>query len=69
MCNYLENKIKETDEKYLRQKVSHILNINLNIKVRGSLSKAQRKALVQIKNNKDSKIYPFDKDSGFVVLS
>ena len=49
--------------------VSHILNRNLNIKFWDNLSKSERKALVQMKNNKDTAIYPFDKGSGFVVLA
>ena len=65
----LENSSKETDAECLRQKISHILNRNLNIKLRDNLSKPQRKVLVQMKNNKDTTIYPFDKGSGFVVLS
>ena len=64
----LENSSKETDSEFLHQKVSHILNKNLYIKLRDNLSKPQRKALVQMKNNKDTTIYPFDKGSGFVVL-
>ena len=63
----LENSSKETDAEFLRQKLSHILNKNLNIKLRDNLSKPQRKALVQMKNYKDTTIYPFDKGSGFVV--
>ena len=65
----LENSSKETDAEFLRQKVSHILNRNLNIKLRDNLSKPQRKTLVQMKNNKDTTTYPFDKGSGFVILS
>ena len=53
----------------LRQKVIHTLHRNLNIKLRDNLSKPQRQALVQMKNSKDTTIYPFDKDSGYVVLS
>ena len=64
----LKNSSKETDAEFLRQKVIHILNKNLYIKLRDNLSKPQRKALVQMKNNKDTTIYPFDKGSGFVVL-
>ena len=64
----LENTSKEIDAEFLRQKVSHIRNKNLYIKLRDNLSKPQRKALVQMKNNKDTTIYPFDKGSGFVVL-
>ena len=50
----LENSSKETDAKFLRQKVSHILNRNLNIKLPNNLSKPQRKALMQMKSNKDT---------------
>ena len=64
----LENSSKETDAEFLRQKVSRILNKSLYINLRDNLSKPQRKALVQMKNNKDTTIYPFDKGSGFVVL-
>ena len=64
----LENSSKETDAEFLHQKVGHILNKNLYLKLRDNLSKAQRKALVQINNNKDTTIYPFDKGSGFVLL-
>ena len=64
----LENSSKGSDSEFLHQKVSHILNKNLYIKLRDNLSKPQRKALVQMKNNKDTTIYPFDKGSGFVIL-
>ena len=64
----LENSSKETDEKFLHQKVSHILNKNLYIKLQDNLSKPRRKVLVQMKNNKDTTINPFDKGSGIVVL-
>ena len=50
----LENSSKETDAKFLRQKVSHVLNRNLNIKLPDNLSKPQRKALMQMKSNKDT---------------
>ena len=53
----LENSSKETDAEFLRQKVSHILNIDLCIKPWDNLSKPQRKALVQMKNNKDTTIF------------
>ena len=56
----LENSSKETDAEFLCQKVSHILNQNLYIKLEKNLLKPQRKALVQMKNNKDTTIYPFD---------
>ena len=48
--------------------ISRILNRNSNTGLRDNLSKSQRKALVKIKNNKDTKLYPFEKGSGFAVL-
>ena len=45
----LENNSKETNAECLRQKVSHILNRNWNIKLWDNLSKSQ------IKNNKGKK--------------
>ena len=51
------------------KKVSGILNRNLNTKFWNNLSKPQRKALVQMKNNKDTTTDTFDKDPGFAVLS
>ena len=65
----LENSSKETDAECLPQKVSHILNGNLNIKPRYNLSKPQRKPLVHMKNNKNTTVYPFDTGSRFLVLS
>ena len=65
----LENSSKETDAECLCQKVSRILNRNLNVKLRDNLSNPQRKALVQKKSNKDTTIDPFNKGLGFVVLS
>ena len=56
-----------TLSEFLRQKVSHLLNKNLYIKFQGNLSKPQRKALVQRKNNKDTTIYSFDQGSEFVA--
>ena len=61
---------KEADAQSLRQNVCHILKKNRNMKIKDNLSKEQRKALKetrQISNN--TKVYPFDKGSKFVVLS
>ena len=52
----LENSSKETDAEFQCQKVGHILNKNLNIKLRDNLSKPQRKTLGQMKNNKGTTI-------------
>ena len=48
----------------------HILNKNRNIKIKDKLSKEQPKALKEIRKiNNNTKVYRFDKGSGFVVLS
>ena len=61
---------KEVDAEYLRQKVCHILNKNINMKIKDKLSKEQRKALKEVgKINKNTKVNPFGKASGFVALS
>ena len=52
------------------QNICHILNKNRNMKIKDNLSKEQRKALKEIQQiNNNTKVYPFDKGSGFVVLS
>ena len=68
-ANDLENSSNKTDVEFQCQKVGHILNRNLIIKLRDNLSKPQKKKLAQMKNNKGITIYPFDKGSGFVILS
>ena len=66
----LEYHKKEADVKSLRQSVGHFLNKNRNMKMKDNLSKEQRKALKQIRQiNNNTKVYPFDKGSGVVVLS
>ena len=65
----LEYHNKETDAKSLSQNVCHILNKNRNMKIEDNLSKEQRKALEQIQQiNNNTKVYPFDKGSAFVVV-
>ena len=65
----LEYHNKEVDAKSLSQNVCHILNKNRNMKIEDNLSKEQRKALEEIQQiNNNTKVYPFDKGSAFVVL-
>ena len=65
----LEYNNKETDAKSLSQNVCHILNKNRNMKIEDNLSKEQRKALEEIQQiNNNTKVYPFDKGSAFVVV-
>ena len=61
---------KEADAEALRQNVFHFRNKNRNMKIKDNLSKGQGKALKETKQiNNSTKVYPFDKDSVFVVLS
>ena len=61
---------KEADAEALRQNVFHFRNKNRNMKIKDNLSKGQGKALKETKQiNSSTKVYPFDKDSVFVVLS
>ena len=63
-----QNSSKETDVEFLPQKVSRILKRNINIKLRSNLSKTKK----SVNTNQEwqrHNIYPFDKGSGFVVLS
>ena len=66
----LEYHYKEADDESLPQNVCYILNKNRNMKIKDNLSKEQRKALKEIGQiNSNTKVYPFDKGPGFVVLS
>ena len=59
---------KEADAKSLCQVICRILNKNRNMKIKKNLSKEQRKTLKEKQeNNSNTKVYPFHKDSGFVV--
>ena len=61
---------KEADVESLRQNACHILSKNRNVKIKDKLSKEQGKALKEIRQiNNDTKVYQFDKCSGFVILS
>ena len=51
-------------------KTCHILNKNRNMKIKDNISKEQRNALKEIRKiNNNTKVYPFDKGSGFALLS
>ena len=58
------------DNKADAESLHHIFNKSRNITIKDKLSKDQRKALREIQQiNKKSKVYPFDKGTGFVILS
>lgn len=52
------------------ESLHHIFNKIRNMTIKDKLSKDQRKALGEIQQiNKKNKVYPFDKGTGFVILS
>ena len=65
----LESSKKDASAENLPQIVSKILSMTIGKKQQDNLSKAQRKALKQLKNDKQVKVYPFDKDIGFALLN
>ena len=60
---------KDTSAENLRQTVSKILSKTIGKKQQDNLSKVQRAALKQLKNDKQMKVYPFDKGIGFALLN
>ena len=65
----LESSKKDTSAENLRQIVSKILSMTIGKKQQDNLSKAQRTALKQLKNDEQMKVYPFDKGIGFALLN
>ena len=53
----------------LRHEVSNILLKHVNKKLPSNLPREQRDALNELKNNDDMKIVPFDKGTGFAIMS
>ena len=61
---------KKVDAESLRQNICQILNKSRNKKIKDTLSKEQKKASKEMRQiNNNTQVYPFDKGSGFVVLS
>ena len=65
----LESSKKDRSAENLRQTVSKILSKTIGMKQQDNLSKVQRAALKQLKNDKKMKVYPFDKGIGFALLN
>ena len=65
----LERQDQRAESESLRQEVSDILLKNFNIKTTDNLTKNERIAIKEIKNNTDIKIYPFDKENGFTIIN
>ena len=66
----LEYHNKEEDAESLGQNVCHILKNNRNMKIKDNLSQEKQKTLKEIRQiNNNTKVFPFCKGSGFVILS
>ena len=65
----LESSKKDRSAENLRQIVSKILSKTIGKKQQDNLSKVQRAALKQLKNDKQMKVYPFDKGIRFSLLN
>ena len=53
----------------VRDRLASILSKNINFKPKNNLSSEQRSALKEIKSNENFKVVPFDKGSGFAVMT
>ena len=65
----LESGKQDTSAENLRQTATKILSNTISKKQQDNLSKTQRTALKQLKNNEQIKVYPFDKGIGFALLN
>jgi hypothetical protein len=67
----LERKQDSTNyhSEQIRDKVSNALSKFINFKPKCNLSSEQRHALKEIKSDKNIKVIPFDKGSGFAVMN
>ena len=65
----LESDKKDTSSENLRQTVNKTLSKTIGKKQQDNLSKTQRTALKQLKNDQQMKVYPFDKGTAFALLN
>ena len=68
MCIRFRTGKKFSIAESLRQNISRIVTKDLKKKHKSNLSFAERKALTEIKHDKNISIYPFDKGTRFVVI-
>ena len=64
----LEREGKFSVAESLRQNISKIITKDSKKRHKNNLSFAERKALTEMKHDKNISIYPFDKGAGFVVI-
>ena len=65
----LDKAAKHHASESIRQEVSNTLSKFINKKIPSNLSKSQRQALKELRAQKDTQIFPFDKGAGFAVLN
>ena len=57
------------DGEQIRDRVANILSKNINFKPKNNLTSEQRSALKELKSNEEIKVVPYDKGSGFAVMT
>ena len=65
----MEHNYKESNAETLRQKVSHILQKNLNLKIRSNLKKDEKRGIKRITKNDKTRAHEFDKCCGFAIMT
>ena len=65
----LEKDAKGHKSESLRHDVSKVLSRHVQRKIPSNLTKQQREAVKELKCNDEIKVYPFDKGSGFMLLT
>ena len=62
-----ENNIENVE--LLRQKISNVISKNINFKMQSNLTFEQRTALKELSQSTESKVYSYDKGTGFAILN
>ena len=57
------------DGEQIRDRVANILSKNINFKPKNNLTPEQRSALKELKSSEEIKVVPYDKGSGFAVMT
>ena len=62
----LEKKNQIEKAALLRQKFSNVISINIHFKTRSNLTFEKRRALKELSQSTENKVYSYDKGTGFV---
>ena len=65
----LDNSAMHHESEDLRHQVSNTLSKFINVRMPSNLTKLQRQALKELREDKEMVVYPFDKGAGFALLT